>query len=122
MVLCFAVSRGGVTLSWGKLLTEVRQSGAQGRGRIADDPCERRVHLHDQEHGAGNHRRRGEEPIANGRVFGVGPELDMPVFTKGKNLGLVSVRYLWPSGPKEALGGQVFAIAFTLAHLPKPIK
>ena len=61
-------------------------------------------------------------PIANGRVFGVGPELDMPVFAKGKNMGLVSVRYLWPSGPKEALGGQVFAISFTLAHFPKPIK
>jgi len=58
-------------------------------------------------------------PIANGRVFGVGPEIDMPVFAKGKNVGLVSVRYLWPSGPKEALGGQVFAVSFTLAHFLK---
>ncbi|HEY6290555.1 MAG TPA: transporter [Terriglobia bacterium] len=61
-------------------------------------------------------------PIANGRVFGVGPEIDMPVFAKGKNVGLISARYLWPSGPKEALGGQILAISFTLAHFPKPVK
>ena len=58
-------------------------------------------------------------PIANGRVFGVGPEIDMPVFAKGKNFGLVSVRYLWPSGPKEALGGQVFMVSFTFARFLK---
>ncbi len=56
-------------------------------------------------------------PIANGRVFAVGPELDMPVFAKGVNLGLVSFRYLWPSGPKEALGGQTLVVSFTFAHL-----
>jgi len=33
--------------------------------------------------------------ITNGRVFGVGPEVDMPVFAKGLNVGLVSFRYLW---------------------------
>jgi hypothetical protein len=56
-------------------------------------------------------------PIANGRVFAVGPQLDMPVFAKGKNLGLVSFHYLWPVGPKEALGGQMLTVSFTLAHL-----
>ena len=61
-------------------------------------------------------------PIANGRVFGVGPELDMPVFAKGKNLGLVSFRYLWLCGAKEALGGQALTVSFTLAHFPKPIE
>src|SRR5689334_20036027 len=33
-------------------------------------------------------------PITNGRVCGVGPEIDMPVFAKGRNVGLVSFRYL----------------------------
>src|SRR5262249_37345736 len=45
-------------------------------------------------------------PITNGRVFGVGPQIDMPVFAKGPNIGLVSFRYLWLVGPKTALGGQ----------------
>jgi hypothetical protein len=60
-------------------------------------------------------------PIANGRVFGVGPELDMPVFAKGKNLGLVSFRYLWPLGPKQTFAGQMLTATFTFARLAKAI-
>jgi len=60
--------------------------------------------------------------IANGRLFAVGPEVDMPVFAIGKNVGLVQFRYLWPVGPKEALGGQVLMFSFTLAHLKKAPK
>jgi hypothetical protein len=56
-------------------------------------------------------------PITNGRVFGVGPELDMPVFAKGPNVGLVSFRYLWLVGPKTALGGQTLTASFTFARL-----
>jgi hypothetical protein len=56
-------------------------------------------------------------PITNGRVFGVGPEVGMPVFAKGKNVGLVSFRYLWPIGPKTALGGQILTVSFTFARI-----
>jgi hypothetical protein len=57
--------------------------------------------------------------ITNGRAFGAGPELDTPVFAKGKYLGLVSFRYLWNIGPKTALGGQLLSVSFTLARLGK---
>ena len=55
--------------------------------------------------------------IADRRVFGVGPEIGMPVFAKGKNVGLVSFRYLWLVGPnKAALGGQTLTVSFTFAR------
>jgi len=60
-------------------------------------------------------------PISNGRVFRVGPELDMPVFAKGKNPGLVTFRYLWSTGPKETLAGRMLTVSFTFAHLAKAI-
>jgi len=56
-------------------------------------------------------------PITNGRVFGVGPEVGMPVFAKGRNVGLVSFRYLWLVGPKTNLGGQTLTASFTFARL-----
>jgi hypothetical protein len=59
-------------------------------------------------------------PITNGRVFGVGPDIDMPVFAKGPNVGLVSFRYLWLVGPKTALGGQTLTASFTFARMMGP--
>jgi hypothetical protein len=56
-------------------------------------------------------------PLTNGRTFAVGPELDMPVFAKGHNVGLVSFRYQWLVGVKTGLGGQVLNASFTFAHL-----
>lgn len=56
-------------------------------------------------------------PITNGRVFGVGPEIDTPVFAKGKNLGLMSFRYLWLVGAKTNFGGQSLTATFTFARL-----
>lgn len=60
--------------------------------------------------------------ITNGRVFGVGPELDFPVFAKGLNLGLVSVRYEWLVGPKTSLGGQILNVGLTFAKIFPPKK
>jgi hypothetical protein len=59
-------------------------------------------------------------PITKGRVFGIGPELNLPVFVKGLNLGLVSFRYLWPVGPKTAIGGETLVASFTFARLRPP--
>lgn len=59
-------------------------------------------------------------PITDGRFFAVGPEIDLPVFAKGLNVGLVSFRYLWVVGPKTALGGQLLVASFTFAHLRPP--
>jgi hypothetical protein len=59
-------------------------------------------------------------PITNGRFFALGPEVGVPVFAKGLNVGLVSFRYLWVVGPKTALGGQLLVASFTFAHLRPP--
>jgi Putative MetA-pathway of phenol degradation len=59
-------------------------------------------------------------PITNGRAFGIGPEIDLPVFAKKLNLGLVSFRYLWLAGPKTALGGQTLSVSFTFARIIPP--
>src|SRR5215813_1040673 len=40
---------------------------------------------------------------------------------KRQNLGLVSFRYLWPTGPKEALAGRMVTVTLTFAHLAKAI-
>jgi len=63
-------------------------------------------------------------PTTNGRFFALGPEVNVPVFTKGLNLGLVGFRYLWIVGPKTSLGGQLLVASFTFAHIipPKPKK
>jgi hypothetical protein len=61
-------------------------------------------------------------PITNGRVFGVGPEIGLPVFAKGLNVGLVSFRYMWLLGPKTALGGQTLSVSFTFARIIPPKK
>lgn len=58
--------------------------------------------------------------INNGRVFGVGPEIDMPIFAKGLNVGLVSFRYQWAIGAKTQLGGHILSASFTFAHLRPP--
>ena len=59
-------------------------------------------------------------PLTNGRVFGVGPQIDMPVFAKGLNVGLVSFRYMWLVGAKTALGAQVLTVSFTFARIFHP--
>jgi hypothetical protein len=56
-------------------------------------------------------------PITNGRSFGIGPEISIPVFAKGPNVCLVSFRYLWPIGPKTALSAQTLVASFTFARL-----
>jgi hypothetical protein len=56
-------------------------------------------------------------PITNGRVFAAGPEVDAPLFTKGKYLGLISFRYLWDIGPKTALGGHILSVSLTFARV-----
>jgi hypothetical protein len=56
-------------------------------------------------------------PITNGRVFGVGPAIQLPVFAKGRNVGLVGVQYLWLLDPKTAFGGRALTASFTFARL-----
>src|SRR5262249_13506263 len=57
--------------------------------------------------------------LTNGRVFGVGPEVGLPVFAKGQYVGLFSVRYLWPAGAKTSPSGQTLTATLTFARLIK---
>ena len=61
-------------------------------------------------------------PLTNGRFFGVGPEIQMPVFAKGRNVGLVGFRYLWKIDPKTSFGGQTLTASFTFARLIPPAR
>jgi hypothetical protein len=56
-------------------------------------------------------------PITNGRVFGVGPQIQMPVFAKGTNVGLLGFAYMWLPGPKTYFQGQTLMATFTFAKL-----
>ena len=56
-------------------------------------------------------------PITNGRVFGVGPAIQIPVFAKGRNVGLVGFQYEWLLDPKTAFGGRTLTASFTFARL-----
>jgi hypothetical protein len=51
------------------------------------------------------------------RVYGLGPALTMPVFAKGKVVGLVNATYLREFGARTNFEGNVFIFGFTLARL-----
>lgn len=48
------------------------------------------------------------------RVWGVGPEVTIPIATKTKLLSLVNVRYLWEHGARLKTQGQTFMITNTI--------
>lgn len=51
------------------------------------------------------------------KVFGLGPELTMPLFASGPWAGLVTVRYKWELGAESAFEGQWFHLSVTLARI-----
>ena len=52
-----------------------------------------------------------------GRVFGLGPDISMPVFARGTLLGIVGVRYTFEFGARTNFEGRTLALSFTLAKL-----
>lgn len=48
------------------------------------------------------------------RVFGVGPDVTIPIATKTKLLALVNVRYMWETGAQLKTQGQTFIITTTV--------
>jgi hypothetical protein len=52
-----------------------------------------------------------------GRVFGLGPDISMPVFARGTLLGIVGVRYTFEFGARSNFEGRTLALSFTLAKL-----
>ena len=48
------------------------------------------------------------------RVFGVGPEVTIPVASKSKLYGFLNLRYFWETGARTTLEGNTFLATFTL--------
>ena len=59
-------------------------------------------------------------PKNKSRVFGLGPELTVPVFGTGRLVGLFNARYVWEFGGRSTFEGETFAASFTLAQLNLP--
>ncbi len=59
-------------------------------------------------------------PITNGRVFGLGPEINVPVFARGTMLVLAGFRYMWEFGAKTNFEGQTLAATITFAKIIPP--
>ena len=52
-------------------------------------------------------------PIGKHRVYGVGPELTIPIATKKKLIGFVNARYLWETGARATFEGNTFVLTVT---------
>jgi hypothetical protein len=48
------------------------------------------------------------------RVWGVGPEVTVPIATKTRLISLVNVRYLWETGAQFKTQGQTLMITNTI--------
>jgi hypothetical protein len=47
------------------------------------------------------------------RVYGIGPEITIPLASKKKLYGFLNLRYLWESGARTSLEGNTFLITFS---------
>lgn len=58
--------------------------------------------------------------IGKNRVYGVGPELTIPIATKKKLIGFLNARYLWETGARTTLEGNsfVFTATFPIPSIP----
>lgn len=54
-------------------------------------------------------------PKSKSRVFGLGPDVTLPVFAVGTLVGLLNARYIWEFGGRSTFEGQTFVAGFTLA-------
>jgi hypothetical protein len=59
-------------------------------------------------------------PKSKSRVFGLGPDLTLPVFAVGSIVGLLNARYVWEFGGRTTFEGNTFVAGFTLAALQRP--
>ena len=59
----------------------------------------------------------GSRGLGKHRVYGVGPEVTIPIALKGKLYGFINARYLWEFGARSTLEGNTFVLT---AILPVP--
>lgn len=56
-------------------------------------------------------------PRSKNRVYGLGPDISMPIFAKGTLVGLIGARFIWEFGGRTSFEGKTVAVSFTLAKL-----
>lgn len=58
--------------------------------------------------------------LGKNRVYGVGPELTLPLATKRTLFGFLNLRYFWETGAKSALQGNtlVMTLSFPVGGIP----
>ena len=56
------------------------------------------------------------------RVYGVGPELTIPIATKKKLIGFVNARYFWETGARSTLEGNNFILTVTFPIPSVPLQ
>jgi hypothetical protein len=47
------------------------------------------------------------------RVYGIGPEITVPLASKSKLYGFLNLRYFWETGARTTLEGNTFVATFT---------
>ena len=60
--------------------------------------------------------------IGKHRVYGIGPELTIPIATKKKLIGFVNARYLWETGARSTLEGSTFVLTATFPIPSVPLQ
>jgi hypothetical protein len=55
-------------------------------------------------------------------VYGIGPELILPLASKSKLYGFASLRYFWETGARTALEGESFVLTFVFPIPSVPLK
>jgi hypothetical protein len=55
----------------------------------------------------------GVQELPKHRVFGVGPEVTIPIATKKKLIAFLNLRYFWESGARSTLEGNTFTLTLT---------
>jgi hypothetical protein len=62
----------------------------------------------------------GDRRLPKHRVYGLGPELTLPIATKKKLIGFVNLRYFWEFGARSTLEGNTFTFTmnFPIPSIP----
>ena len=53
-------------------------------------------------------------PVGRHRVFGIGPDVTIPIASKTKLISLINIRYMWEAGAASKTQGQSFVLTTTL--------
>ena len=55
----------------------------------------------------------GLSAVGRHRVFGVGPEVTIPLASKKTLYGFLNLRYFWETGARSTLEGNTFVVTFS---------